>query len=285
LTAAKVGALGALCLAALCAPRAAVWAREPLEPSALLAGGGALVAALVALLWTYDGWSDVTLVAGEIRDPGRNLGRAVLYGTAILVVLYATVQVAVGTLLPNELAARSERVVAEAVAVGLGAGTGRIVSILVLVCTFGSIGGIVLAASRLGFAMARDGAFLRWFGAVHPRFATPARASWALCGASVFYVFAAEFRNLLNYFSFTVWIFYGLTAIALVLLRRRKVGEGTAYRAPGGLLAPGIVLLTAGAMTSGLAAEDPRGALYGLAMLGAGFAVYLAWRRLRARAA
>lgn len=275
----KVAALGLLCLAALLAPGAPLRGGAASSPGALGGAGFAgLLAALVALLWTYDGWSDVTLVSGEIRNPERNLGRAVLLGSVVLVSVYATVQLAVQVLLPAQQAASSKQVLSEAVQQGLGAGAGRVVALLVVVSTFGSIQGIVLAVSRLGFAMARDRAFLRWFGAVHPRWHTPARASGALVAASIFYVFAGNFRNLLDYFTFSVWIFYALTAVALLVLRRRRVGEGT-WRAPGGVAVPAVVLATALGMTSGLLIQDPLHCLYGLLMLGAGFAAYGVWKR------
>ncbi len=279
-TGVKAAALGALCVAALLAPGASRPAAEGAGGPGLAAGWVGLLSALVALLWTYDGWSDVTLVSGEIRDPARNLGRAVLLGTGILVLLYTTVQLAVSVLLAPERAASSAHVLADAAQAGLGPGAGRIVALLVVVSTFGSINGIVLAVSRLGFAMARDGAFVRWFGGIHPRWETPARATAALVMASVFYVFAGTFRNLLEYFSFAVWIFYALTAVALLRLRRWRVGEDAPWKAPGGAIVPAVMLATAVGMTSGLMVQNTRGSLYGLAMLLSGFGVYALWRRL-----
>ncbi len=275
LTGAKVAALGGLCCAALVAPTPA-WGAS--AAARAVPGWSALLSAMVVLLWTYDGWSDVSLVSGEIRDPRRNLGRAVLVGTAVLFAVYALVQVSVSTLLPPDQAASSTRVVAEATERSLGPTAGRLVALLVVLSTFGSIHGIVLAVSRLGVAMARDGAFFRWFAAVHPRWETPARSTLALVAASTFYVFSASFRNLLQYFSFTVWIFYGLTAVALLLLRRRRVGEEAVWSAPGGIVPPTVVLATGAAMTGGLLMQNPRGSLYGLAMLATGFVAYAVTR-------
>ena len=282
LTSAKVIALAAVCLAAVLvseAPRAA----GALPAASPAVGGAAILTAIVVMLWTYDGWSDVSMIAGEVREPGRVLGRAVILGTGVLVLLYATVQLSVGALLPPGSAAGSERVVADAVEAGLGSGSARIASALVVLATFGSVHGIVLAASRLGFAMARDGVFFRAFGRVHPRFGTPARSVAALVLASLIYVFSAGFRNLLAFFSFTVWIFYGLTGAALLVLRHRRVGEPLAWRAPGGALAPAVVLTAAVGMTSALMLDGPRRSLAGLAFLLAGFPVYAVWRRLRRR--
>lgn len=295
LTGVKAAALAAVCLAAVLASGAApgppAGAPPGPDPASAPAGGGpfpaglaGILAAMVVLLWTYDGWSDLALVAGEVRDPGRNLGRAVLLGTALLVALYAAVQAAVGALLPPDRAAASGRVVAEAVESGLGPGSARMTALLVTLTTFGSIHGIVLASSRLGYAMARDGVFFRWFGAVHPSFGTPARSVAAVAAASVVYVLAAGFRNLLAFFSFGVWIFYALTAAALLVLRRRGAGGPRAWRAPGGLVPPLVVIATGACMSAGLMVENPARSLAGLGLLLAGFPAYVLWRRAAARA-
>jgi hypothetical protein len=198
------------------------------------------------MLFAYDGWSDVTLVAGEVKNPGRNIGRAVLLGTLILTVLYGLTQVAVMTALPGGRAADSAQPVTAAVEATLGSAAGRGVSALVVVATFGSISGTVLTVSRLGFAMAGSGAFFRGLATLHPRWGTPARATSALAAASVAYVFLASFRNILALFTFSVWIFYGITAVGLLILRRRGVGEPVAWRAPLGWVPPAVLAVGRG---------------------------------------
>jgi APA family basic amino acid/polyamine antiporter len=280
LTVGKVVALATLCLAAVVVPGSGAEAPATLDPFAVTSDFATLILALVVVLWTYDGWSDVTLVSGELRRPGRNLGRAVLLGIVVLVALYASVQLAVGTLLPPERAASSGRVLSDAVEVGLGEGFGRFVALLIVVSTMGSINGIVLTASRLGYAMARDGVFLRWFGRVHPRWETPARSLGLLVAATLVYTATSTFDDLLTLFSFAVWIFYALTAIALVRLRRRRVGEPLEWKAPGGWTAPAVLLIVAAAMTSGLAIRSPVTALQGTVLLAIGFPIYALWTRL-----
>ena len=279
LSATKVSALAALSIAALLAsapPAEAAAARSAAPASASAA---ALLGAMVVLLWTYDGWSDVTLIAGEIREPGRNLGRAVLLGSALLAGLYLLVQASVAALLPAGRAAVSDRVVADAVEQGLGPAAGKLVALLVVLCTFGAIHGAVFTASRLGFAMARDGRFPAWFGAVHPSRGTPTRSTAGLVAAALVYVSVSGFGNLLAFFSFSVWIFYGLTAAALLVLRRRGVGSPPTWKAPGGVVPPIVVLATAVGMTASLMAQDPKRSLIGLALLLAGFPAYRIWTR------
>ena len=290
----KLLALALLCLAAVAAggaeratggaATAVATAPDPAAAAGLAGGllGPAMMAALMVMLFTYDGWSDIGLIAGEVRDASRVLGPAVLAATAAIVLVYSAVQWSVLTLLPPERAAHSERVVAEAVVAGLGTGAGRLVALLVAVCAFGSVHSIILGASRIGYAMARDEAFFGWFGAVEPRLGTPARSIGALAAATLVYVFAAGFRNLLSLFTFSVWIFYALTAVALIVLRRRGTGGPEVWRAPGGFVAPAVVLLTAVLMTTGLMRHDPRRAMIGLALLLSGLPAFWIWKRIRA---
>jgi len=275
LTSTKIAALCAVAVAALAshgriaqsAAAATVAPAASVPPLAWLSG-------LMILLWTYDGWSDVTLVAGEVKDPGRNIGRAVLLGTAILALTYALTQVAVMTVLPADRAAVSSRPVADAVEVIWGPTAGRLVAALVVVSTFGSILGAVFTVSRLGFAMAQGGAFLGGMATLHPRWGTPARATAAFAAASVAYVIFGSFRGILSFFTFSVWIFYGVTAVALLILRRHGVGDPVAWRAPFGWAPPLVVLGVGAVMTVQLVAHEPLHALAGAALLAAAFPVY-----------
>ena len=271
LTTAKIGALLVLAAAALTVgPHGA----PPVERSA---APGAWFAALVLMLWTYEGWSDVTLLAGEVRDPGRNLGRAVLSGTAILFATYALVQVAVDRVLPD--ASASMRPVADAAATAFGTSGSRLVGALVVVSTFGAIQAVILTVSRLGYAMSRQGAFVPWFGALHPTLGTPVRATAVMTAASLAYLASSSFRDIVTYFTFAIWIFYGLTAVAVVILRRRGVGDPPGWRAPLGIV-PSIVVLGTGAFVSGqLVWQRPKDALVGALVLSASLPVYALVKR------
>jgi APA family basic amino acid/polyamine antiporter len=283
LTSFKVLALVILCLAAVFSPIDTTTTTP--QESIGIESMASILAAMVILLWTYDGWSDVTLIGGELKDPGRNFGRTVILGTVILAATYIVVQLAVMHLLPREDAASSQQVLADAVAVTLGESSGRLLAILVVISTFGAINGVVLTASRLSYAMAKEGLFLRVFEYVHPRYGTPVHSILALVLATFLYVAVADFHNLLAFFSFNVWLFYAATAIALLLLRQRKVGEPPAWKAPGGVLAPLVVLLTAAAMTASLLVENPIRSLIGLGLLLSGVPIYLIWWLVRRKRA
>jgi APA family basic amino acid/polyamine antiporter len=248
-------------------------------------GAAALLGAVVLMLWTYDGWSDIGLIAGEVRDPRRDLGRAVLISSAVLACVYAAVQASVLVLLPQARAAASERVVADAVEAGLGRGAGVLVAGLVALCTFGAVHSLVLGVSRLGYAMGRDGAFPRFFAHVDPHLGTPARSTAAIVAATLVYVVVARFRDLTGLFTFSVWIFYALTTAALLAMRRRGTGDAIAWRAPGGMTAPVVIFATALCMTAGLLIDSPVRSGLGLLLLASGFAAYALWRRVAPAAA
>jgi APA family basic amino acid/polyamine antiporter len=278
LTSVKLAALVLLALAAWGSPASPV----PAAPSTTVPPPGlsTWLPALMLLLWTYEGWSDVTLVAGEVRSPGRSLGLAVILGTAALFAVYALVQVAVHRVL-GPAAAASTRPVADVVAAVGGPAAGRALAALVVVSTFGSIVGVVFTVSRLAQAMARNGAFLRTFATIHPRLGTPVAAISAMTAMSIVYVLAGSFRGILVYFTFSIWIFYGLTAVALLILRKRRVGEDVAWRAPLGVLPPLVVLLVGTVMTSQLIAAEPGHAAAGIGMLASGFAAYALFVRFK----
>jgi len=250
------------------------WSAPPIAAVASSVAPASTLSALILLLWTYEGWSDITLVAGEVRDPKRTLGRAVLIGTALLVVVYAVVQAAVMHALPGGAAASTTRPLAAATG-----GAARLVSALVVVSTFGSILGVLLTVSRLAQAMARSGAILPALAPSDARRGTPLRATFAVAAVSALYVAVASFRGLLAYFAFSVWIFYALVAVAVVRLRRRGVGEAEAWRAPLGLTAPAVVLAVAAVVTVRIVQERPLQALAGAAMLAAGFVVHALSRK------
>lgn len=266
LTALKVAALAALCVAAAAA------ATGPSPGPDAPAGAGSWLGGLLLVLWTYEGWSDVTLVAGEVRDPSRTLSRATILGTGILVALYLVVQVSVEATLGGATAA-SERPVAEAVARSLGPGAGKGVAILVAVSTFGSILGVVWTTARLALAMGEGGVLPSTFGATHPSRGTPDRATALVVAVSIVYVVSGGLQALLSWFAFAVWIFYGAAAVSLLLLRRRGVGE---VPRPGPLpaVAPWVVLVVGAVVTASVFAADPKRSLAGLALLAAGFPLH-----------
>lgn len=246
-----------------------------------------LAVAMYLIMWTYDGWSDVGAIAGEVRDPQRNLPRTYLAGTAAVTVLYVAVNAVYMWMVPlAEM--RGQDTVAPQVAGRIVQGLGYaadagfvVVSLVVLISTLGSTHGSIITGARISFAQARDGLLFRFLGHVEPRFRTPAVSLWVQLGLSMAALwYAGSFKDLAGTFVFTMWIFYGLAAGAIFVLRVRLPGAARPYRCWGYPWVPGLFIAASVAMTVLGLIEDPRQNLIWVGVLLAGVPVYLVWRRL-----
>ena len=184
-------------------------------------GAGSLGLALVSVLWAYDGFADVSFAGGEVRDPERNLPRAIIVGTLAIIGLYLLANVAYLYVLPVEAMGRSPLVAADVMQTLFGRTGVVLVSLFVMISSFSSVNGSMLAAPRVFFAMAGDGLFFRALARVHPRFQTPHIAILlsALLGMAL--VMSRTFEALTNTFVLAIWPFYALSVAAIFRLRHR----------------------------------------------------------------
>lgn len=247
----------------------------------------ALVPVMAAILWTYDGWSDAGAVAGEVRNPGRTLPRVFFLGTAVITLVYLAVNAAYLWMIPLPEMAVHDTVAPLVMDRLLGPAAAVAVSVVILASTLGSTHGSIITGARVSYQQARDGLMFRWLGRVHPRHETPAVALWVQCGLSCLAVWRFRtFENLAGGFIFSMWIFYGLAAGAVFVLRARRPDTERPYRCPGYPVVPGIFVLSAAFMTAlsvwqDVADPQSRGVktLPWLLVLLAGWPVYVAWRR------
>ena len=178
--------------------------------------------ALVSVLWAYDGWGDLSFVGGEVRDPERNLPRALVMGTAGIIAIYLLVNAAYLYLLPLGQMARSPLVAADAAQAVLGRiGVGA-VTVVVMLATFSTLVGSILTAPRIFFAMADDGLFFRAIATVHPRYQTPSAAIVLTACLGIGFVLIRTFEQLADQFVVAIFPFYALAAAAVFVLRRRR---------------------------------------------------------------
>lgn len=245
------------------------------DPLALLRSLGL---ALSGAFWAYDGWNNITYVAGEVREPKRTIPRALLLGTVAVVAVYTLTNVAYLYVLPLDQMARSGLVAADVLRRVVGDTGGALISFLVMVSTFGTVNGTTLASARVSFAMARDGLFFRSLGRVSPRFHTPARALivqglWASA-----LVFSGTFDQLTDMLIFVSWIFYALGACGVFVLRRREPDAPRPYRVWGYPWVPAAFVLVAVAYVVLTLRENPRDSLFGLLLVGLGLPGYFYWR-------
>ena len=235
--------------------------------------------AMIAALWSYEGWQFASFSAGEAAHPQRDFPRAFFYGTLSLTIIYVIAAISyVAALGPTE-AGRSDTIAATAMAVILGPTAAKFVAFLVMISTFSAANSIQLTAPRVYYAMAGDGLFFRKIAEVHPRFRTPAFAIltagiWAAILACV-----GSFQQLFTYVIFTGWIFYGLAGASIFVYRRRMPGAALPYRVPGYPWTPAIFVLATAALVVNTIFSRPTGAVAGLCVVFAGVPAYLIWRR------
>ncbi len=241
---------------------------------------GDFLLALVAGLFAFGGWHMVTYNAEETRDPARTIPRALVIGTLIVTGCYLALNTMYLYILPMDRVASSTRVAAEAADALFGFGGGAAMAGLVMFSTFGAVGGIILAGPRVYYAMARDGLLFRGVAVVHDRFRTPHRAIVLQAAWSSVLVITGTYRALFTRVIYTEWIFFGLLAVGLVVLRRRP-GVERGYSVWGYPWVPVIFALSAFAIVVNQLLADPRESLVGLAIVAAGLPAY--WWMVRSR--
>lgn len=191
---------------------------------------GAIVTALSGAFWGYDGWNNITFVAGEIKNPQENIPRSLLLGILACMLIYTLVTLAYLYVLPVDVVANSGLVAADAAGVifgGIGAG---LVAVMVIISTFGTTNGNILATARVSFAMARENNFLVTLGKVHPRFNTPGNALAVHGLYTSLLVLTGSFDMLTDMLIFVSWLFYGMSAAGVIILRYKMPDMPRPYK-------------------------------------------------------
>jgi APA family basic amino acid/polyamine antiporter len=245
---------------------------------------GFLAAVGVAMskaLFAYDAWNTVTFAAEEIRAPEKNLPRALLLGTIVTTLAYTCACAVYLYVLPIDrmAAVHENRVAADVAGVVLGPIGVRMVSIAILVSTFGCVNGLILGGGRVLYAMARDGLFFRGCGEVHPRWRTPATALVLQGIWSAVLALSGTFSDLLTYVTFASLAFNALTVVALFVLRRRNSSPAPAYRAWGYPVVPALYLLGAGFFLVYIFIGQPGTSIIGLLLVLLGLPAFALFRR------
>ncbi|MFT4024103.1 MAG: amino acid permease [Flavihumibacter sp.] len=204
---------------------------------------GALVAAMSGAFWGYDGWNNVTFIAGEIKDPQRNLPASLITGLLVCFVLYVLSNVAYIYALSPGAMASSKVVAADAASAVWGAAGGAIIAGLVMLCTFGAANSNSLTAARVTYAMGQDNRAFAWAGKTHASFHTPGNALWLNAAWSSVLVVSGSFDMLTDMLIFVSWFFYGMSALGVFVLRKKYPDHPRPYKVPGYPLLPAIFVL------------------------------------------
>ena len=237
--------------------------------------------ALVSVLWAYDGFGDLSLVGGEVKDPQRNLPRAIIGGTLAIIAVYLLANLAYLYMMPVEAIGRSPLVAADTMMAIFGRTGVVVVSSFVMISAFSSLNGIMLAAPRIFFAMADDGLLFGAMARIHPRFKTPHLAILLAAGLGMLLVFSRTFEAITNTFVLAIWPFYALSVAALFRLRRRRPAAARSYQVPGYPVVPAIFILAVGGFILNALVSDPVPTMATFALILAGIPVYAVCFRKR----
>jgi APA family basic amino acid/polyamine antiporter len=238
-------------------------------------------AALVAALWAYDGWNNVSMVASEVRDPQRNLPRALITGTLAVIAIYLLANVAYFYVLPAADVASSARVAAETMRRVLGTFGANAVSVVAMISIFAALNGSILSGSRVPFAMARDGLFFRRVAFVHPQHRTPSVSILALSAWGALLVLSGRYNQLYTYVIFASVILYGMATAAVIVLRIKRQDMPRPYRTLGYPFVPVVFVLGVSCLVVSTLVKSPRESLMGLGLVSLGLPFYFFWNRRR----
>jgi basic amino acid/polyamine antiporter, APA family len=248
-------------------------------------GGGVklslLATALIPVMWTYDGWADLSFMGGEVKDPQRTLPLALIFGTACVLLVYLIVNVGFMYVLTlPEMAASHLVAAAVAERIPLFGGIGAaVISAVVLVSTFSGLNGSIMTGPRIFFAMAERGLFFRAVARVSPRFQSPSVAIWLATGLGVLYVLENDFAQLAEKFVLGLWPFYSLAVAGVFVLRRKRPDLPRPYRVWGYPLVPLVFLAASLGMVANALWTDPWKTGVTLLIILAGVPLFYLWKR------
>jgi APA family basic amino acid/polyamine antiporter len=262
--------------------RGGMWANFATEFTGAKGGVAGFFAALVAALWAYDGWNDLNMVAGEVRNPQRNIPLALIWGVATVGALYILVNAAVQYVLPAAAIAGSERPASDAVALVLGGVGASLVSAGMAISMLVTLNGTIMSGARVPFAMARDGYFFKAIASVHPRFHTPSVAIIVQCGlAIVLLLLGGSFRQFFSLAIFAEWMFYMIAGSTVFIFRRRDPHAERPYRVWGYPVVPAAFVLVSAALLYYTFTDNLKSSAGGCVAILAGVPVFYFFARRR----
>jgi len=263
--------------------RGGTWANFATEFTGAKGGVAGFFAALVAALWAYDGWNDLNMVAGEIRNPQRNVPLSLIWGVATVGALYILVNAAAQYVLPAAAVAASERPASDAVALVLGHVGASLVSAGMALSMLVTLNGTIMSGARVPFAMARDGYFFQSIAEVHPRFRTPSVAIVVQCAlAIVLLLLGGSFRQFFTLTIFAEWMFYMIAGSTVFVFRCREPLADRPYRVWGYPVVPAVFVLASAEVLRRTFTNNLKSSAAGCVAILAGIPVFYFFARRKA---
>lgn len=234
--------------------------------------------ALVAVMWAYDGWADLTFVAGEVKDPSRNLPRALLGGVATIVFVYLAVNLAYLYVLPMDVMSQSKLVASDTAVRIFGQAGAALVAACVMLSAFGALNGSMMTGPRIFWAMADENLFFKPVAKVHPKFQTPYVAIAMAVVLGVLYVSLRTFEQLADAFVLGIWPFYALAVASVFVLRKRLPNVERPYRTVGYPFVPAVFLIASVAMLANALFTAPSTTMICFGVILVGIPVFYFWK-------
>lgn len=279
-TAAKLIALVGLILAVVFSGKGSTENFLPWWPEKWNSGmTSAFGLAMISALWAYDGWMSVTLNTGEFQNPQRNVPLSLIIGTLIVIAVYLSANLAYAAMIPIHAMPGTPRIAAEVAQMVLGPVGASLVVVGIMASMFGTTNGQLLTGPRSLYAAGVDGAFSKKFGAVHPRFRSPYIAILTLGLWGALLTLSGTYEQLTTYVVFGSWGFYALTALSVIILRKKMPDAVRPYKAWGYPYATLLFVAIAGWFLYNTVVEDTRNAIIGIGLLFLGIPFYFYWRK------
>jgi len=240
---------------------------------------GPLGLAMVAALWAYDGWIEITYVGSEVKNPQRNLPLSIIFSTVIVIALYVLISIACVYVLSVGTMAQAKLVASDVATTIMGTTGAALVTIAILISTLGSNNGIVFTAARIPYAMAKEKLFFQSMGKVNAKYHVPLVALIVQGVWACILTASGSYDQLYTYVVFVSWLFYAMSCGAVIILRRKAPQMPRPYKTWGYPVVPVIFILFAIWLVINTIVEAPRDAAIGAGIMLSGLPIYFYWQR------
>ena len=238
----------------------------------------AIGVAMIATLWSYDGWNGLTYLAGEVKEPQKTIPRALIIGTVAVIIIYAITNLAYLYVLPIDEIAKSNLVAADVMEKIFRGYGGAIISLCVMISTFGTVNATSMTTARVYFAMAKDKLFFSGFSKIHPKYKTPGRSLMIQGVWASLLTLTGTYDQLFTYVIFAGWIFFALGAVAVFIIRKKIPHANRTFRVPGYPYVPIIFVIVATWFVLNTLLVHTADSLVGLLLLLVGIPFYLYYK-------
>jgi len=239
--------------------------------------------ATVSALWAYDGWNNLSMVAGEVKNPQRNMPVALIVGTLLVLAVYLLVNIAYFYVLPASQILGTTTVAADTARRFLGGAGGAFIAVGVMISTFATLNGSILAGSRVPYATARDGLFPAPLATVHSRFYTPTVSLLAQAAIAMLFALTGQYLSLSTKAIFSEYLFYALCTAGVFLLRRKQPDLVRPYRTWGYPVVPALFVILSAVLLLNTFWHARQDAMWGVALFATGVPAYYLWKAWKRR--